>query len=146
MTKLGLLLATGAVLLAAMPSFAQTVGSCARGGGGNQPQPVWILFDLGSAHVRAADKPKIAEAVKTAKDRQITSVCLVGHTDKLGDKAVNAKLARERSQAVAAELIHAGYPAKDIVIAADPEAFGDMSLGSSDASEKDRKVTILFSK
>ena len=145
MTKLGLLLAAG-TLLAAAPSFGQTVGSCARGGGANQPQPVWLLFDLGSAHVHAADKPKIAEAVKTAKDRQVTSICLVGHTDKLGDKALNAKLARERSQAVAAELIHAGYPANHIVIAADPEAFGDMSLGSSDASEKDRRVTILFSR
>ena len=145
MTKLGLLLTTGA-LLAAAPSFGQTVGSCARGGGGNQPQPVWLLFDLGSAHIRPADKPKIAEAVKTAKDRQVTSICLVGHTDKLGDKALNAKLARERSQAVAAELIHAGYPANHIVIAADPEAFGDMSLGGSDASEKDRRVTILFSR
>jgi outer membrane protein OmpA-like peptidoglycan-associated protein len=145
MTKLGLLLATGA-LLAAAPSFGQTVGSCARGGGANQPQPVWLLFDLGSAHVRPADKPKIAEAVKTAKDRQVTSICLVGHTDKLGDKALNAKLARERSQAVAAELVHAGYPANHIVIAADPEAFGDISLGSSDASEKDRRVTILFSR
>jgi outer membrane protein OmpA-like peptidoglycan-associated protein len=145
MTKLGLLLATGA-LLAATPSFGQTVGTSARGGGANQPQPVWLLFDLGSAHVRPADKPKIAEAVKTAKDRQVTSICLVGHTDKLGDKALNAKLARERSQAVAAELVHAGYPANHIVIAADPEAFGDMSLGSSDASEKDRRVTILFSR
>ena len=145
MTKLGLLLATGA-LLAATPSFGQTVGSCARGGGANQPQQVWLLFDLGSAHVRPADKPKIAEAVKTAKDRQVTSICLVGHTDKLGDKALNAKLARERSQAVAADLIHAGYPANHIVIAADPEAFGNMSLGSSDASEKDRRVTILFSR
>jgi outer membrane protein OmpA-like peptidoglycan-associated protein len=145
MTKLGLLLTTGA-LLAATPSFGQTVGTCARGGGANQPQPVWVLFDLGSAHVRPADKPKIAEAVKTAKDRQVTSICLVGHTDKLGDKALNAKLARERSQAVAADLIHAGYPANHIVIAADPEAFGNMSLGSSDASEKDRRVTILFSR
>ena len=145
MTKLGLLLAAG-TLLAAAPSFGQTVGTCARGGGANQPQPVWVLFDLGSAHVRPADKPKIAEAVKTAKDRQVTSICLVGHTDKLGDKALNAKLARERSQAVAADLIHAGYPANHIVIAADPEAFGNMSLGSSDASEKDRRVTILFSR
>ena len=145
MTRLGLLLATG-VLLSATPSFAQTVGTCARGGGANQPQPVWLLFDLGSAHVRPVDKPKIAEAVKTAKDRQVTSICLVGHTDKLGDKVLNAKLARERSQAVAAELIRDGFPAQHIVIAADPEAFGNMSLGTSDASEKDRKVTILFSR
>ena len=143
MSRLTVLLAAGAWLTAG-PSFGQTVGSCARGGGANQPQAVWVLFDLGSAQVRPADKPKIVDAAKTAKDRQVTSICVVGHTDKLGDKALNAKLARERSQSVAAELIRAGYPASHIVIAADPEAFGNMSLGSSDASEKDRRVTILF--
>ena len=145
MTRFAALLAAG-TLLAAAPSFAQTVGSCARGGGANQPQAVWILFDLGSAQVRANDKPKIAEAATTAKARQVTSICVIGHTDKLGDKALNEKLARARSQAVAAELVRVGIPGKDIVIAADPEAFGNMSLGSSDASEKDRKVTILVSR
>jgi outer membrane protein OmpA-like peptidoglycan-associated protein len=145
MSRLAVLLTTGA-LLAAGPSFGQTVGSCGRGGGANQPQAVWVLFDLGSAQVRPGDKPKIVDAVKTAKDRQVTSICVVGHTDKLGDKALNAKLARERAQAVAAELIRAGYPANHVVIAADPEAFGNMGLGSSDSSEKDRRVTILFSR
>jgi outer membrane protein OmpA-like peptidoglycan-associated protein len=138
--------AAAAVLFAATPSFAQTVGSCERGGGGNQPPPVWILFELNSAAVLPAERPKIVEAVATAKARQISSVCLVGHTDKLGDKAYNAKLARERSQAVATDLIRAGYPGKNIVIAVDPEAYGNMSLGSADASDKDRKVTILFSR
>ena len=145
MTKLAALLIAG-TLFAAAPSFAQTVGSCARGGGANQPQAVWVLFDLGSAQVPTGDKPKIAEAATTAKARQVTSICVIGHTDKLGDKALNEKLARARSQAVAAELVRAGIPGKDIVIAADPEAFGNMSLGSSDAQEKDRKVTILFSR
>jgi outer membrane protein OmpA-like peptidoglycan-associated protein len=145
MTRLGLLLA-GGMLLAATPSFGQTVGICARGGGANQPQPVWVLFDLGSAQLRPVDKPKIDEVVKTAKDRQVSSLCVVGHTDKLGDRILNERLARERSQTVAAELVRAGYPASHVVIAADPEAFGDMSLGSSDASVKDRRVTILFSR
>jgi outer membrane protein OmpA-like peptidoglycan-associated protein len=145
MIKLGALLAAGA-LFVATPSFGQTVGTCARGGGANQPQPTWVLFDLGSAEIKAADKPKIAEAVATAKARQVTSICVVGHTDKLGDKALNEKLARARSQAVAAELVRAGYPGRDIVISADPEAFGNMSLGSSDASQKDRRVTIVFSR
>jgi outer membrane protein OmpA-like peptidoglycan-associated protein len=145
MIRLGMLLAAGA-LLAATPSFAQTVGSCARSGGANQPQAVWVLFDLGSAQVRGDNKNKIAEAAVTAKARQVTSVCVVGHTDKLGDKAVNEQLARARSKAVAAELVGAGIPAKDIVIAADPEAFGNMSLGNLDAQEKDRKVMILFSR
>ncbi|MCA0302268.1 MAG: OmpA family protein [Proteobacteria bacterium] len=139
-------MAAATLLLGTAPSFAQTIGTCARGGGANQPPPVWVLFDLNSAHVRPADKPVIAAAVKTAKDRQVSQICLIGHTDKLGDKAYNLKLARERAQAVAAELIRDGYPAKDVVIAADPEAFGNMSLGRRDSSEEDRKVTILFAR
>ncbi|HEX9524162.1 MAG TPA: OmpA family protein [Reyranella sp.] len=145
MIKLRALLATGA-LFAAAPSFAQTVGNCAHGGGANQPRAVWVLFDLGSAQVRGDNKNKIAEAAVTAKARQVTSICVIGHTDKLGDKALNEQLARARSKAVAAELISAGIPAKDIVIAADPEAFGNLSLGNLDAQQKDRKVTILFSR
>ena len=145
MKKLGALVAAG-TLLAALPSFAQTVGTCPRGGGSTQPQPVRILFDLGSSQIRPAEKPVIAQAVKTAKDRQVSAICLIGHTDKLGDKAYNEKLARARAQAVAAEMVHAGYPGKNITIVADPEAFGNMSLGKENASEIDRKVTIFYAR
>ena len=145
MKRFGALVAAG-TLLAALPSFAQTVGTCPRGGGSNQPQPVRILFDLGSSHIRPAEKPVIAQAVKTAKDRQVSAICLIGHTDKLGDKAYNEKLSRARAQAVAAEIVHAGYPGKNITIVADPEAFGNMSLGKENASEIDRKVTIFYAR
>lgn len=140
------LLATTGLLLLASTSFAQTVGTCPRGGGSTQPQPVRVLFDLGSSQIRAAEKAAIAQAVKTAKDRQVSAICLIGHTDKLGDKAYNEKLARARAQAVAAEMVRAGYPGKDITIVADPEAFGNMSLGNQNASEIDRKVTIFYAR
>jgi outer membrane protein OmpA-like peptidoglycan-associated protein len=137
------LLAVAGLLLAG-PAFAQTVGPCPGNvGSAAVSKPSWVLFDLGSAVIKPEYKTTIAEAAKTAKARQATKVCLVGQTDKLGDKNYNAKLAQQRSQAVAAELIKAGYPAKDVVIASNPEAFGNMSLGSNDASEKDRRVTII---
>lgn len=134
----------GALLFAAAPSFAQVQDRCPTAGGSATSQPVWVLFDLGSATVRAVDKPKIADAVKTAKDRQAVKVCLVGSTDKLGDKALNDRLALQRSQAVAAEMIKAGYPGNKIVIATNPEQFGDRSFGSADVQEKERRVTIVF--
>ena len=143
--RIGILVAIGTLLFAA-PSFAQTVGTCPRGGGANQPQPVRILFAWNSSQVSPAEKPMIAQAVKTAKDRQVSAICLIGHTDKLGDKAYNQKLSRARAQAVAAEMIRDGYPAKDITIVADPEAFGNMSFGSDNASEIDRKVTIFYAR
>ncbi len=142
MSRVGLLAAVG--LLIAGPSWAQTVGPCPGNvGSAAVSKPTWVLFDLGSAVVKPEAKSAIAEAAKTAKARQATKVCVVGQTDKLGDKNYNAKLAQQRSQAVAAELIKAGYPAKDVVIASNPEAFGNLSFGSGDASEKDRRVTII---
>jgi outer membrane protein OmpA-like peptidoglycan-associated protein len=142
MIRTGLLAAAG--LLLAVPCVAQTVGPCPGNvGSAAVSKPSWVLFDLGSAVVKPEYKATIAEAAKTAKDRQATKVCLVGQTDKLGDKNYNAKLAQQRSQAVAGELIRAGYPAQNIVIASNPEAFGNMSFGSNDASEKDRRVTII---
>ncbi len=142
MIRVGLLAAAG--LLLAAPSFAQTVGPCPGNvGSAAVSKPSWVLFDLGSAVVKPEYKSTIAEAAKTAKDRQATKVCIVGQTDKLGDKNYNAKLAQQRSQAVANELIKAGYPAKNVVIASNPEAFGNLSFGSDDASVKDRRVTII---
>jgi outer membrane protein OmpA-like peptidoglycan-associated protein len=142
MIRLGLV-STALVLLAA-PSFAQTVGACPGNvGSAAVSKPTWVLFDLGSALLKPEAKPAIAEAAHTAKARQATKVCVLGQTDKLGDKNYNAKLAQQRSQAVAAELIKAGYPAKDVIIATNPEAFGNMSFGGNDASEKDRRVTII---
>ena len=143
MTRLGLL-GIG-LALATAPASAQTVGPCPGNvGSAAVSKPTWVLFDLGSAVVKAEYKSAIAEAAKAAKARQATKVCVVGQTDKLGDKNYNAKLAQQRSQAVANELIKAGYPAKNVIIASNPEAFGNMSFGGNDASEKDRRVTILF--
>ena len=123
MKKLGVLLAAG-LLFAAAPRPLALPAACAGGG---------VQADLGVVRSRqrrreARGQATIAEAAKTAKARQATKVCVVGQTDKLGDKNYNAKLAQQRSQAVASELIKAGYPAKDVVIASNPEAFGNMSL------------------
>ena len=131
MTRLGLL-AIG-LALATTPSWAQTVGPCPGNvGSAAVSKPSWVLFDLGSAVVKPEAHATIVEAAKTAKARQATKVCVVGQTDKLGDKNYNAN-----------ELVKAGYPAKNVVIASNPEAFGNMSLGGNDASEKDRRVIII---
>ena len=130
--------------LFAVPSFAQTVGSCPSAGAAATEQPEWVLFDLGSAVLKPEAKPIIQKAVATAKARQVVKICVVGQTDKLGDKNYNAKLAMDRSQAVAAQLVRDGMPADKVVIASNPEAFGNLSFGSKDAQEKDRRVTIIF--
>ncbi len=133
-----------AALLFAAPAFAQTVGSCPSAGAAAAEQPAWVLFDLGSAVLKPEAMPTIQQAVATAKARQVVKICVVGQTDKLGDKDYNAKLAMARSRAVAAQLVRNGFPAKNVIIASNGEAFGNMSFGSRDAQEKDRRVTIIF--
>jgi outer membrane protein OmpA-like peptidoglycan-associated protein len=103
-----------------------------------------VLFDLGSAELRGEAKPAIAKAAQAAKARQATKVCVIGQTDKLGDKNYNAKLAQARSQAVAAELVRDGLTANTVVIASNPDAFGNLSFGGVDAQTSDRRVTIVF--
>jgi outer membrane protein OmpA-like peptidoglycan-associated protein len=143
MTNFGWLVAAGAVI-AGRRALPRRFGPCPTGvGSATVSKPTWVMFDLGSSALRPEAKPAIAEAAATAKARQATKVCVVGQTDKLGDKKYNAKLAQARSQAVANELVKAGYPAKNVVIASNPEAFGNMSLGGNDSSEKDRRVTII---
>jgi outer membrane protein OmpA-like peptidoglycan-associated protein len=144
--KINKLAFAAAAFLTSAPAFAQSVGTCPTSGNSPQSAPVWVMFDLGSSALHASEKPKIAAAVSTAKARQVSVVCVVGNTDKLGDKAMNAKLAAARSQAVAAEMVRAGLPAKNVVIAANPEAFGNESLGGADAQMKDRRVTIVFTR
>jgi outer membrane protein OmpA-like peptidoglycan-associated protein len=137
--------AAAAGALFAAPAFAQTVGSCPpNAGAAATSQPAWVLFDLGSSTLRPEAKPTIAQAVTTAKARQAVKVCVVGQTDKLGDKNYNAKLALARSQAVAAQLVRDGLPADKVIVATNPEAFSDISFGDKNASEKDRRVTIIF--
>jgi outer membrane protein OmpA-like peptidoglycan-associated protein len=137
------LLAAGTLFAA--PSFAQTVGNCpADAGAAASSQPAWVLFDLGSAVLKPEAMPTIQQAVAAAKARQAVKVCVVGQTDKLGDKNYNAKLALQRSQAVAAQMVRDGMPGDKVIIATNPEAFGNLSFGSRDAQEKDRRVTIIF--
>ena len=142
MIKIGIL-ATAALLLAT-PSFAQTMGSCPSAGSSAVSTPAQVHFDLGSAVLKPEAKPVIAKAAETAKARQSVKVCLIGWTDKLGSKNYNEKLAQSRAQAGAAELARNGYPAKNIIISLNSEAFGDVSFGSKDSQEKDRRVEIVF--
>ena len=92
MTRLGLLLAAGCCSRPVLRPDRRLLPACR---GRRQSEPTWVLFDLGSA-VQPEFKPAIAQAAATAKARQVTKVCVVGQTDKLGDKNYNAKLAQAR--------------------------------------------------
>ena len=72
MKRLGILAAAG-VLFAAAPSFAQTVGTCPRGGGANQPQPVRVLFALNSSVVPPAENGTATPSIRNWASREACS-------------------------------------------------------------------------
>jgi outer membrane protein OmpA-like peptidoglycan-associated protein len=136
-----------AAAIVALPAAAQSYGPCQGVTGGVQMAgPYNVLFDLGSAKLRPTEAPTIAEAVQKAKDRQVSTICLIGHADKIGDPAANERLSRARAEAVANEMKRQGISGNKLRIDPKGEAAGKLNFGRLDASVKDRSVTILFAR
>lgn len=77
--------------------------------------PQDVLFDTGSAALRAdlrADLNTLAASLLRYPD---TSVEVVGHTDYVGDAAYNLNLSQARANSVASVLMGAGVPAGRVI-------------------------------
>jgi outer membrane protein OmpA-like peptidoglycan-associated protein len=63
-----------------------------------------IYFDTGKADLKPESDPALAEMAKLLKQHPALKVFIVGHTDMVGDAAMNVKLSQARAQSVAAAL------------------------------------------
>jgi outer membrane protein OmpA-like peptidoglycan-associated protein len=64
-----------------------------------------ILFDTGKADLTPASGPALVEIAKLLKANAGLKVCVVGHTDMVGDLATNVTLSQARAQAVVSALV-----------------------------------------
>jgi outer membrane protein OmpA-like peptidoglycan-associated protein len=138
--------AAAALLLSSVAAQAQTTGNCSPP---NDISRRWtakqVKFASGSTAINAEGQKVINEQAKAAKDNYIQQICLTGYTDKKGDAAANERLARTRSQAVAAALVKQGIDAKMIVITPiGSENTGATIFGRGADSAEDRRVDIKF--
>jgi outer membrane protein OmpA-like peptidoglycan-associated protein len=67
-----------------------------------------VYFDFGTATLSPEAAPAIAEMVKLLTDNPGLKVYIVGHTDWIGDPAMNQVLSEQRAEAVVAALVQAG--------------------------------------
>ena len=71
--------------------------------------PASELFELDQATIRG-DTGKLDEIAAMIRSDESAEVTVVGHTDKLGDKAFNLRLSQRRAEAVRDYLVRKGAP------------------------------------
>lgn len=64
-----------------------------------------IYFDTGKSELKPESDPTLAEIAKLLKQNPTLKVFIVGHTDMVGDPAMNVKLSQARAQSVVTALI-----------------------------------------
>ena len=137
-----------ALTAAIVPAEAQNTGHCVRNSmaATNYPGPYNVYFDTGKANIRPKEATDIKEIAGRAKDLYVTSICVIGFADKVGNAAYNKKLSMDRARAVAAELMRNGVQGKFITIDGDGEPYKDLNFGSIQEQQRDRRVGIILAK
>ena len=103
-----------------------------------------IYFDSGKSDVKPESDPALAEIAKLLKQHPALKVFVVGHTDMVGDAAMNVKLSQARAQAVIGALT-----AKYGIAATRLTAFGNgpyspvASNKSEEGRAKNRRVELV---
>lgn len=144
------LVAAGAALLAATPALAQAPAfkpeHCRPPiqSQGNYPGPYVFNYETGKSDVTAEHKKTLADVAKNANGYYVTRICLLGRTDKQGNKASNEALAKKRAENLKAELVKLGVKASTMQAIAVGEGFGDSIPGFK--SQQDRVVQVLLVK
>ena len=96
-----------------------------------------VFFAPGSAKLSVADIERLKQVVAAQKNAKPKSVRVIGFTDRTGSAATNARLSRERAQAVAAEIAKLGGSTTSV------EALPGETWGMAHDGRA-RRVEILF--
>lgn len=87
-----------------------------------------VYFDSGSAQISKADKAKLNEVAKLAKEED-KKVKVIGYSDSMGSKETNKIISMKRVETVSGELMKKGISAEDIKTAARGEGWFDKEKG-----------------
>lgn len=84
-----------------------------------EPLNVNVFFTIGKSEIRESDRPELDRLVTYLNEHPETKVQLTGYADKdTGTKQINARLSKERAEAVKAYLVKKGIAANRISTAA----------------------------
>lgn len=115
-----------------------------QGVGGKFDREFFVFFDVSSTALDDEDKAIIREVYERADGQHAVQICLFGKASKTGNPASNARLARQRSEAVSAELQRLGWERGRVAIEPEGETWGWLEDLTWEAGE-DRRVRIRLS-
>ena len=79
-----------------------------------RPTAFMLHFITGTDELTAESKGELQGVLGALKDRPLPDVLVIGHTDTVGDAAVNDRLSAQRAETVKGFLVDIGIPAERI--------------------------------
>jgi outer membrane protein OmpA-like peptidoglycan-associated protein len=107
--------------------------------------PGSLTFDLGSTRLSPKAAEGLGAVARVLVEYHQTIVTLQGHTDSIGDAAVNQRISEQRALAVASLLISAGVSADRIVVAGHGESSPIAPNSTEEGRGANRRVEIEVS-
>jgi outer membrane protein OmpA-like peptidoglycan-associated protein len=104
-----------------------------------------VLFDAGTATLKAGAQPAIDRLAQFMRDYPERSVRIEGHTDSAGSEAANQSLSERRAQAVRAALVTHGLDAERIATLGYGEARPIADNDTPGGRQQNRRVEIVLS-
>ena len=108
------------------------------------PETFRLYFDFAQAELTPEARTLLEEIRDRAKARRHVNFAVVGHTDRMGDAAVNANLAQSRAVRVARWLRDTGVPGELIEIDSHGENNPVIPTRDGVAEPKNRRVEITI--
>jgi OOP family OmpA-OmpF porin len=101
-----------------------------------------VFFDSGKSTLRTESNKALDDLSEFMKNKKTMKIEIAGHTDNVGDKAVNEKLSQERASAVRNYLLKKGIAADRVVA----KGYGDTqpieSNETAEGKQKNRRTEV----
>ncbi len=104
-----------------------------------------VLFQTGASNVADNYRPLIGLAVELMKSREEAILTIIGHTDDIGDEALNLRLSSERAQATADALVALGIDPTRLMTEGRGESQPLVSNDTREGRQTNRRVEFLIS-
>ncbi len=128
--------------LAGAAAWAQPAPAAVPNAAAKAPDKLVLLFDVGSASVRAADMAVLDQASRLYRDGKPIVMVVSGSTDATGAAAANLRLSQQRADNVLQGLVARGIPAERFQVLA--KGVTDPVDQTSAANAQNRRVEITW--
>lgn len=108
------------------------------------PVAFLLYFEQGSDILTAESANKLSEVLEAVRSRKLPQVEVSGHTDRSGSAAFNDRLAQERAELVAQEVLGLGVPDRVVTVISYGERDTVVPTADGVSEARNRRVEIVI--